>query len=330
MTTRSHTRALTVLVGVLVLVVLTIVIAPSASGQGRARVVLVTGFCDSGSLICQPFTSAVRRSGVPGRIVSPDSREDPVATLSLLARQGHELIIVDPFWGETLARVAPKFPKQRFAVIDIPLSYLGRPRNVQSIIVRVHEASYLAGWLATKMEQRRPGRDVIGVVGGEKFAPVEDFVVGFRAGARAASPKVRVLTGYANDFADPTKCEAIARRQIARGAGVVLQVANRCGLGALRAAKRARVWGIGVDWDQSSLGPHILTSIVKKYDTVMLTLLRQVRDGRIRAGVTTEVSLRGNGAGLGRISPRVPSSLRTELDQVRRRIIRGEIRVPGV
>ena len=48
-----------------------------------------------------------------------------------------------------------------------------------------------------RLEQRRPGRDVVGVVGGLRSAGVA------------------VLTGYSNDFADPNKCEAIAS-QIAR------------------------------------------------------------------------------------------------------------------
>ncbi len=167
---------------------------------------------------------------------------------------------------------------------------------------RVHEASYLAGWLATRMEQRRPGRDVVGVVGGARVPPVEDSssasgpVPGRLRQRCASSRATRTTSG-------PDEVRGNRAPSDARGAGVVLHVANRCGLGALRAAKRAGVWGIGVDSDQSSLGPHILTSVVKKYDAVMLTLLRQVRDGRIRAGVTTEVSLRGNGAGLGRISP---------------------------
>jgi basic membrane protein A len=300
----------------------------AVAGQDRARVVFVTFSCDQSNFLCSPFARAVRRTGVRGRIISPDFREDQVATLSLLARQGYDLVMVDFNWGDPLAEVAPRSPKTRFAIIDIPLAYIGRPRNVLSIIVRTHEAAYLAGWLATRLEQRRPGPDVLGVVGWVSLPTVNDFIVGFRAGARAASPRVKVLTGYSNDFADPTKCEAIARRQIARGAGVVFNVAGGCGLGALRAAKRSGVWGIGVDRDQSFLGPHILTSVVKKYDVVMLNLLEQVRDGRLRTG-QTEPTLRDNGAGLGRISRRVPDSLLAELDRVRRRIVTGEIRVPG-
>ena len=323
-------RSLLLLAAVVPVAVGMAVSAHAASEQQRARVVLVTSACDRGNLICKPFTRAVRRTGVAGRIVSPDPREDAVATLSLLTRQRHELIVVDPFWTEALAEVAPRFPKQRFGIVDVPISYIpGRPRNVASYVFETNEASYLAGWLAARMEQRRPGKDVVAAVGGARILPVNDFIVGFRAGARAAVPNVAVLTGYSNDFADSTKCEAIARRQIARGAGVVFNVANQCGLGAMRAARRAGLWAVGVDSDQSHLGPHVLTSVVKRFDIVMLTLLRQVRAGQVRVGRTTYLGLAERGSTLGRISPKVPAALRAELDRVSRRIVSGRIRVPG-
>jgi basic membrane protein A and related proteins len=157
---------------------------------------------------------------------------------------------------------------------------------------------------------------------------VNDFIVGFRAGARSADPGIEVLTGYSDDFLDANKCEAIARSQIARGAGTVFNVAGLCGLGTLRAAKDAGVWGIGVDTDQSFLGAHILTSVLKNYDAAFLELMRQVRSGRIRTDRTTVLTLRQGGAGLGRVSPKVPASLRAELVRLRQRIVAGEIATP--
>jgi basic membrane protein A and related proteins len=307
-----------------------IVLGPRAeAGQKKPRVVLVTANCSDTDFLCASFERALRRTGVSGRIVSPDIREDIVGSLSLLAGQGYDLVMIDSNGADILATVAPRFPKVRFALFDAPLDIVrGRPKNVQAILHEPREAAYLAGWLAARLEQRRPGKDVVGVVGGVRLPPVETFITGFRAGARRAAPGITVLTAYSNDFADPTKCEGIAQRQIARGAGAVFNVAGICGLGALRAARRSGVWGIGVDADQSSLGPHVLTSVVKGYEAGFATLLTKVRDGTLTTGGTTVLSLRNGGARLGRISPKVPASLRAELEQLRRRILAGEIRVP--
>jgi basic membrane protein A len=89
------------------------------------------------------------------------------------------------------------------------------------------------------------------------------FIAGYEAGAKKADPGITTLRGYANDFVNPAKCKAVARSQIAEGAGVVFDVAGLCGVGALQAAKAEHVWGIGVEVDQSFLGPQILTSVLK-------------------------------------------------------------------
>jgi basic membrane protein A and related proteins len=304
-------------------------VARVGSGRQTGRVVLVTFGCNRASLICFPFERALRQTGVSGRIISPDLREDAVGTLSLLARQDYDAIFVDLTFSGALAVVAPRFPHVHFVLVDAPLDALpGRPRNVQAFVALPHESSYLAGWLAARLEQRRPGKDVVGVVGGVSVPSVDDFIVGFSAGARAADPGIQVLVKYSNDFTDPDKCAALARNEIARGAGTVFNVAGACGLGTLAATERARVWGIGVDLDQSFLGTHILTSVVKGYATGITHALEQVRRGTLRTGGTTVLTLRDGGSRLGRINREVPASLVAELARVRTRILEGKIVVP--
>jgi basic membrane protein A len=293
------------------------------------QVVLLTSGCEASNFICDPFKRALAATRVTGRIVAPDVREDPVGTLSLLARQGYRLVLVDITHLDALAIVARRFPKTHFAFFDGPLDALGsRPRNVEAVVLQPNEAAFLAGWLAARLEQRRAGKDVVGAVGGVRTPPVDDFIEGFAAGARSADPHIHVLRGYSGDFLDPNKCAAIARSQIENGAGTVFDVAGNCGRGVLQAAREAGVWGIGVDSDLAFLGRHILTSVVKNYEAGFLALLRQVRDGEFRGGVTTTLALRDGGASLGRISPKVPPSLRAELRRVRSRILAGTIHVP--
>ena len=80
-------------------------------------------------------------------------------------------------------------------------------------------------------------------------------------------PGDQAVNGYSQDWDDQAKCKELALNQIAAGSKVVFQVAGGCGLGALDAAKEKSVWGIGVDADQSFLGPHVLTSAMKGVDT---------------------------------------------------------------
>ena len=304
--------------------------------KAKPRVVYLTdvnGCADSFvRLLCDGFISAARRTGVEGRIVTPTVRENLVDTLNLVAKQRYDLVIGFGIVGlpEAMGVVAPRHPQVRFAILDRSHEQVpGRPRNVHGVIFRTSEAAYLAGWLAARVEQRRLGRDVVGVVGGARIPAVVDFVIGFTAGVRSASRRTTVLTAYSNDFVDKTKCEAIARSQMARGAGVVFNVAGACGLAALEAAEERRIWGIGVDTDQSFLGPHILTSVIKRFDLGFLALLRRVKAGELPRRGNTVLTLRDGAVGLGKISPKIPSSLRAGVDRLERRIMSGEVRVPG-
>jgi basic membrane protein A len=305
--------------------------APTGRSAGKepARVALVAFDCASEHLVCPPFVAAARRTGTRIRIVSPDPREDVAETFALLARQGYDLIVSDFNFAPSPLAMAGRFPGQRFAVIDPPFEVTQRPANVTVVRIRPRKAAYLAGWLAARMERRRRGPDVVGVVGGWPVLPVEDFIGGFREGARQAAPGVRVLTGYSRSFIDANACSAIAERQIAEGAGTVFDVAGACGQGTLAAARGAGVFAVGVDRDRSGLGPHILTSVVKRYDRAFALLMRRAADPSAPLGGDIDLGLARGGAELGRISPRVPPEILRELAAVRRDVLAGHIRVPA-
>ena len=100
-----------------------------------------------------------------------------------------------------------------------------------------------------------------------------------RPARQAAVPGIVVKWGYSQDWDDQAKCKELALNQIAAGSKVVFQVAGGCGLGALLAAKQQKVWGIGVDADQSFLGPHVLTSALKGVDSAVFLTAKAVQDG---------------------------------------------------
>ena len=170
-----------------------------------------------------------------------------------------------------------------------------------------------------------PGPDIIGSVGGQKQPPVDRFIAGYQAGAKAADPGIKLLNGYSQDFSDQAKCKQIALNQIEQGAIAVFQVAGGCGLGALDAAKEKNVWGIGVDADQSFLGPHILTSAVKRVDTAVFDAIKLVVDGNFKGGNIT-FGLKDSGVGIGKISSKVPQSEVAKINQIRADIISGKIK----
>ena len=307
--------------------------APSAP-KARVVVVLQADGCPPRNTVevCEGIRRAARRTGVRARVVAPTSRESLEDFLALTAQQGYEAVVLAGigFEPEVLA-VARRYPDVPFVVLEGLRSDAKNnpPPNVHGLMLRAREAAFLAGWLAAKLEQRRPGPDVVGAVGGWNVPPVNDFVDGFAAGARRAAPGVKVLVDYSDDFVDKGKCAALARRQIARGAGTVFNVAGACGLGTMQAAADAGIWAIGVDSDQSFLGPHVLTSVLKNYEAGFVDVFTKVKNGKLRIGRDTVLTMRDGAAGLGTISPKVPRPLVTRLHRLQHQITTGGLRVPA-
>ena len=310
-----------------------------ATGQRQFRVGFVVGAGDTpdrSQLFGLPydgFIRAVNAFDLEGRVLKVAPNQDPQAALTFLARQKYDLVITGVPDAWSVAAVAPKYPDTKFLLSDFPRQALLQavprvPNNVQGTVFRAQEAGYLAGYLAALMEKRRPGRDVVGSVGGYKHPGVDRWIVGFQAGARKATPGITTLNTYARSFSNPEKCRAVALDQIAKGAGAIFNVAGGCGFGALEAAKEKGVWGVGVDVDQSYLGPHILTSAVIRLDVPVYAAIRRLVKGTFTTGGNTVGDLRSGGVRLGNVSPRVPRSVLRQVDDVRREIIAGKIDVP--
>jgi basic membrane protein A and related proteins len=250
-----------------------------------------------------------------------------VPNLSSLAKQGFDLIIGVGFaQGEAVDTVATRFPDSRFLIIDVDQKALAhKPKNVTGLLFEEEEVGYLAGYLAALTAKREQGPDIISSVGGMKEPPVDRFIAGYQAGAKKAVPGIRLMNAYSQDWDDLAKCKERALIQIGKGSRTVFQVAGGCGLGALDAAKERGVWGIGVDADQSFLGPHILTSAQKKVDRAVYLTIESVKKGTWRGGRNAVFGLEQGGVGLGKISPKVPAQDVKAVEAIEKQIVAGKI-----
>src|SRR5256714_9931591 len=88
--------------------------------------------------------------GVQGSVAESKSAADYIPNLSTLAQQGYGLVIAVGFlMADAVDAVATKFPNTKFAIIDYDATALNdKPTNVQGILFKEQETSYLAGTLA--------------------------------------------------------------------------------------------------------------------------------------------------------------------------------------
>lgn len=277
-------------------------------------------------LAYQGLRRAEHDLGIKGRVVESASPAEYIPNMVALARQGYDLIIGVGFaQGDAIAATAKRFPDTHFAIVDVDHRDLkGKPKNVVGLLFKEQEVGYLVGYLAALSEKRLGGK-AISAVGGFKQPPVDRFIAGYKAGAQKAVPGTKVTWAYSQDWDNQAKCKELALSQIAHGSGVVFQVAGGCGLGALDAAREKRVWGIGVDADQSFLGPFVLTSAQKGVDSAVFLTIKSLSKATFKGGRNSVFGLDQDGVGLGKVSPRAnKADVRATL-QIEQQIISRKI-----
>jgi basic membrane protein A and related proteins len=315
--------------------------AAGAKKHAAIKVVLVTGV---GGLNDKRFNALAYRGlqraeaelGATIEVKESKSDADYIPNLRAAATGGPDLVIAVGFlMTEAVGKAAAAFPNTKFAIVGVSATdaKIAGAKNVEGLLFREQEAGYLAGYLAGAMQKTRVKginkKNVVSWVGGRKSRAVDRYGAGYTAGAKAASPGIKVLHSYSNDFVAQDKCKHLANAQIAKGSDVVFPVAGACGLGALHAAKSKKVFGIGLDAAQGGAGPQVITSAVKKVDQAVFLTIQDVSYGRYAGGTNRIFSLKDGGVGLGRLSKKVPSSIKAKLVKVTARIKAGKIKIPA-
>jgi basic membrane protein A and related proteins len=245
-----------------------------------------------------------------------------VQAIRRMAERGASPIVSIGFaQASALAQVAKDFPKIKFAIVDAKVDL----PNVQSILFKEHEGSYLVGAMAAMVS--KSGK--VGFVGGMDIPLIRKFQCGYEQGAKATAPKLEVfsnMTGTTSTaWNDPTRGGELAKSQFAKGADVVFAAAGGTGVGVYQAAKDAGKLAIGVDSNQNHVQPGtMLTSMVKRVDVAVYNVLKAWKPGVSVLGLKeggVDYALDEHNAKL------VPAALKARVDAVKADIIAGKVKV---
>jgi basic membrane protein A and related proteins len=235
-----------------------------------------------------------KETGTEYREFEPQNDAQREQALRRFAREGFSPIVAVGFsQASAVEKVAKEFPALKFAIIDMVVE---QP-NVQSIVFKEHEGSFLVGLLAA--EASKSGK--VGFVGGMDIPLIRKFACGYLQGVKYAKKDAEVFqnmtgtTGAA--WNDPVKGGELAKSQIDRGADVIYHAAGGTGVGVLRATADAGKLGIGVDSNQNGLHPgKVLTSMLKRVDVATFNTFKAAKDNNWKAGVSV-LGLKEDGVG---------------------------------
>ncbi|CAL9521711.1 Membrane lipoprotein TmpC [Streptomyces sp. enrichment culture] len=263
-----------------------------------------------------------------------ESEADKVQRLTELARKGHNPVIGVGFaYGAAIEKVAPKFPKTTFGLID-DASKTGP--NIANLVFNEEQGSYLAGVAAAKASKS----GTVGFIGGVEVPLIKKFEAGFTQGVKDTNPNAKVLSTYLSQppdfsgFAKPDLGKAAAKGQLDNGADVIYSAAGLAGSGAIEAAATAGKWAIGVDSDQynqaglAKYKDKILTSVTKDVSGSVYNLIKSVQDGSPQSG-EVRYGLDKNGVGLADSNPEYKSmaELQAAVEKAKADIIAKKINV---
>ena len=312
-----------------------IVTATALTGHVLAQEFVPAIVFDMGGKFDKSFNEAAytgaerfkKETGIAYREFEVTNEAQREQALRNMARRGSQVVVGIGFGQASgVEKVAREFPALKFVIIDAIVSL----PNVQSVVFKEHEGSFLVGMAAAMAS--KTGK--IGFVGGMDIPLIRRFALGYEEGAKHVNPRIEIyqnMTGTTPAaWNDPTRGGELARSQFDRGADVIYAAAGATGLGVLQAAKDKGRLAIGVDSNQNHIHPgSVLTSMIKRVDLAVFETFKAAKDGTWRAGVRSlgvaeggvSFSLDQHNRGL--ITP----EMEKRLQQARADIVAGKIKV---
>ncbi|MEO9140557.1 MAG: BMP family ABC transporter substrate-binding protein [Jatrophihabitans sp.] len=319
--------------------------AAAAGGALKACMVLDTGGVDDKSFNQSSYAGLkAAQAGNPKIQISyvpSQSGNDYTPNLKAEVTKGCDAIIaVGGLMSANVKSVAAANPKSQFAEVDSASS----GPNVYGLQFNTAQGGFLGGYLAAGMT--KSGK--VATWGGLNIPPVTIYMDGFWEGVqyynKQKSKNVQVLGWneknqkggtFAQSFTDQNKGKQISQTFIQQGADIIFPVAGGAGLGAGAAAqasggKASVIW---VDTDGcesvSQFCKYFLTSVTKNLADSVRIYTEAAASGKFPTGSYVG-TLENDGTALApfhEFDSKVPSGLKSELDQVKKDIIAGKIKI---
>jgi basic membrane protein A len=351
----GHATKIAAVVGVTALLVVGCGSKPSDSSSGggsaaagkefKACMVLDTGGVDDRSFNQSSYAgfqeAAKTNPNIKISYVSSNSQNDYVPNLSAEVNKGCDTIVaVGGLMSDAVKSVSGKNPKSQFAEVDAPSS----GSNVYGLQYNTAQGAFLGGYLAAAMS--KTGK--VATFGGLNIPPVTIYMDGFWEGVqyynKTKGKNVQVLGWnekdqkggtFAQSFTDQNKGRSISQAFVQQGADIIFPVAGGTGLGAGAAAQSSggKVSVMWVDTDgcvsASQYCQYFLTSVTKNITDSVKDYTVKSADGTFPTGNYVG-TLKNDGTGIAPyhdFDSKVPSSVKSEIDQIKADIISGKIKI---
>ena len=208
------------------------------------------------------ITKFMNDTGIAVTELEPTNEAMMEQSLKKLAQRGYSPVVAVGFtMANGVQAAAEEYPDTKFTLIDM---VVGLP-NVQNVIYKEHEGSFLVGVLAAMNSKT----GTVGFVGGMDIPLISRFECGYKQGVKWQDSSIDILANMTGStpaaWGNPSKGGELTRSQVESGADVVYAAAGGTGIGVYQTAADMGVLAIGVDSNQNYMQPGtMLTSMIKR------------------------------------------------------------------
>jgi len=235
---RSHFSGLIKKTGLAVIASTFLLAAPiiQADGHVKPAVVYDTAGKNDKSFneaVFNGITKFMNDTGIAVTELEPTNEAMMEQSLKKFAQRGYSPVVAVGFtMANAVAAAAAEYPDTQFTIIDMVVDL----PNVQSVIYKEHEGSFLVGIMAAMASNS----GTVGFVGGMDIPLISRFECGYKQGVAHADSSMNVLAQMTGStpaaWGNPTKGGEITRSQVENGADVVYAAAGGTGIGVYQTA----------------------------------------------------------------------------------------------
>lgn len=302
--------------------------APGTTGEsGTFKVALLTPgpVSDAGwSAMAYDGLKAIQQD-LSAEISNQEAKDTQIKdAMRSYAQKGYQLVFGHGFeYNEPAIEVAKDFPNTVF----VSSSGGATADNVGAFRFYLEQGFYLAGYLAGLSTET----GTVAMIGGDDVPSIRSTFTGFRAGAEAAKPGIKVIEVFTGNGQDIAKAKQATLGAISEGADFVIHQANAAAQGVFDACKEKGVWAFGANLNQNdNASGAVVASATIVAGPAFLTLAKAVKDGSFKGSVV----LMGMDAGAidfvvnPALQEKLDAAALSKVEELRARIMSGALTVP--
>ena len=259
--------------------------------------------------------------------------DSKIDSIYLAISSGAKLIVTPGYLFEpAIYKVQDTHPEINFVLLD------GTPqdgtytdfrieKNVYAVLYAEEEAGFLAGYGVVK-----EGYTNLGVMGGMAEPSVIRFGYGFVQGADYAAKElgiknIKIDYTYIGGYEPTPEVQTKASSWFIKGVQVIFAPAGGAGNSVMSAAEQNKGYVVGVDVDQSSESPTVITSAMKMIGESVYNAIDEFYKGNFPGGKIAVLDAKVHGIGLPMETSKFKNFTKEDYDNIYQKLVDGSIEI---